>query len=59
MNNPNQPGDAKRYTVTIFISFVVLLLFSLLMMQWTGPFEKRADGKLHYDTKVIEPTSGY
>ncbi len=37
--NDFESGDASKYTVTTFISFVVMLVFLLLMMQWQGYFK--------------------
>jgi len=30
-----------------------------MAMLWYGSYEKDAPGKLHYNTRVIEPSSGY
>lgn len=34
-----ESGDAGKYTVTAFISFVVLLVVLFLMMQWHGYYQ--------------------
>ena len=50
--NDFESGDASKYTVTTFISFVVMLVFLLLMMQWQGYFKPTHEA----DTKVLPET---
>jgi hypothetical protein len=52
------PGPEK-FTITVILSFVVLFVFCMLMMLWHGSFEKDANGKLHYNTRVNEPNTNY
>jgi hypothetical protein len=51
--------DVRRYTLTLIISFIVVVVFGLLMMLWHGSYEKDANGKVHYNTRVNEPSSDY
>ena len=59
MADPKVIFDARRYTLTLIISFVVVFVFSMIMMLWHGSFEKDGKGKVHYNTRVVEPTSNY
>jgi hypothetical protein len=59
MSDPKLNADPKKFMLTVIISFVVLFVFSMIMMLWHGSYEKDAPGKLHYNTRVIEPASGY
>ena len=52
------PHDVKRFTVMVFIYFVIVFVFAMLMMLWHGPVYKGDDGKTHYGTRVSEPTDG-
>jgi len=52
------PHVVKRFTLMVFISFVIVFVFVMLMMLWHGPVSHDADGKTHYDTRVSEPTDG-
>jgi hypothetical protein len=52
------PGSEK-FTKTVILSVVVVFVFCMLMMLWHGSFEKDADGKVHYNTRVNEPNSNY
>lgn len=42
-HNEFETGDAGKYTVTTFISFVVMFVFLMLMMQWHGYFKPAAE----------------
>jgi hypothetical protein len=59
MSDHNPLFDVRRYTLTLIISFVVLVIFSLLMMMWHGSYEKDTNGKMHYNTRVNEPNTNY
>ena len=52
------PHDIKRFTLMVFISFVIVFVFVMLMMLWHGPVTHDANGKAHYETRVSEPTDG-
>lgn len=58
MARPSAPHDVKRFTLMVFISFVVVFVFVMLMMLWHGNADHDADGKIHYETRVSEPTDG-
>jgi hypothetical protein len=51
--------DPERFTMTLVISFVVVFVFCMLMMLWHGSFEKDANGKMNYNTRVNEPSTSY
>lgn len=59
MAEHNAPNDTKSFTLTAFIAFVVVFVFAMLMMLWHGDYQRDAEGKMNYDTRVNEPTSGY
>ena len=54
MANHSAPGDPKKFTVMVFISFVVVFVFVMLMMLWHGNAEY-SNGERHYQTEVKEP----
>jgi hypothetical protein len=56
MSDHNSPSDTKSYTVTIFISFVVVFVFAMIMMLWHGSYEHNTNGEIHYNTQVNEPS---
>ena len=58
MADHSAPHDVKRFTLMVFISFVIVFVFVMLMMLWHGTAYKGADGKTHYETPVHEPTDG-
>ena len=58
MSDYSAPHDVKRFTLMVFISFVIVFVFVMLMMLWHGPSSHDADGKAHYETRVSEPTDG-
>jgi len=51
--------DARRYTLTLIVSFIIVVVFGLLMTLWHGSYEKDANGEIHYNTRVNEPTDDY
>jgi hypothetical protein len=59
MSDPKHLFNVRRYTLALIISFVVLVVFSLLMMLWHGSYEKDANGNMHYNTRVNEPNTSY
>jgi len=59
MSNPKFLPDTGKFTMTIFIAFIVLFIFCMLMMQWHGSAEKDAAGNTHYNTRVNEPNTNY
>jgi hypothetical protein len=59
MAEHSSPHDVKRFTLMVFISFVIVFVFVMLMMLWHGDTTRDADGKTHYNTRVNEPTTGY
>ena len=59
MRDKNAPFDVGRYTLTVIISFVVMVVFALMMMLWHGSYEKDANGRVNYNTRVNEPNSSY
>ncbi len=58
MAHHSAPHDVKRFTLMVFISFVIVFFFVMLMMLWHGSSYHGADGKTHYETRVDEPTEG-
>lgn len=52
------PGPQK-FTLTAIISFLIVLVFCLLMMLWRGSYTKDANGKINYNTRVNEPLTSY
>ncbi len=59
MRDHNPLFDVRRYTLTLIISFIVLVVFSLIMMMWHGSYTKDTNGKINYNTRVNEPATGY
>jgi hypothetical protein len=59
MANPTPPVDVRKFTLTVIISFVILFVFSMLMMLWQGSYEKKSSGKINYNTDVVEPNSSF
>jgi hypothetical protein len=59
MANHSSPSDAKKFTMVAFIAFVVVFVFVMIMMLWHGGYQRGADGKVHYDTQVNEPSTNY
>ncbi|MBS1744824.1 MAG: hypothetical protein JST21_01500 [Bacteroidetes bacterium] len=55
MSAPVTPNDPKKFTVLAFTSFVVAFVFAMLMMLWHGDFTQLENGKMHYNTKIVEP----
>lgn len=58
MSDHKSPHDVKGFTLTTFISFVVLFVFAMIMMLWHGNTYWDNDGKVHYKTHVAEPGDG-
>lgn len=58
MADHSVPNDPKKFTITAFITFVVVFVFAMLMMLWHGSGKPVAEGKMQYETKVAEPTDG-
>ena len=59
MASHNAPSDPRRFTLHVFIAFVVIFVFVMLMMLWHGSYERDTDGKLHYNTEVNEPSASH
>lgn len=59
MENDNYPGDARRFTLTVIISFVVVFIFCILLMLWHGSYQIKDNGEINYNTRVVEPNSSY
>ncbi|MBV9962719.1 MAG: hypothetical protein JO072_10765 [Parafilimonas sp.] len=59
MANAKPVFDTQKFTLTLIISFVVVVVFSMLMMLWHGSYEKDAQGNTHYNTRVNEPSTSY
>lgn len=57
MDNHNEfeTGDASKYTVTTFISFVVMFVFLLLMMQWHGYYKPVTSDKKPFPATHTNP----
>jgi len=55
MANHSAPTDPKKFTMIVFVAFVVVFVFAMIMMLWRGDFEHTSNGERHYDTKVYEP----
>jgi len=58
MADPNPIFDTRKFTLTLIVSFVVVFIFSMIMMLWHGSFENK-NGKINYNTHVVEPSSSY
>lgn len=56
MASHSSPNDPKKFTMVAFIAFVVLFVFTMLIMLWQGDYEKGANGEIQYNTKVTEPS---
>lgn len=50
-NHESNSGDSSRYTLTIFLSFVVLFVFLMLMMLWQGNYKPNG-GEKNNSTEV-------
>ena len=59
MAHHNAPNDPRRFTLQVFIAFVVIFVFVMLMMLWHGSYERGNDGELHYNTQVNEPSDSH
>jgi len=55
MSDITTPSDPKKFTVMVFTAFVVVFVFTMLMMLWHGDYEHTEHGERHYNTKVVEP----
>ena len=55
MSDITTPNDSKKFTLMVFVAFVVVFVFTMLMMLWHGDVEHNEHGERHYDTKVINP----
>ena len=55
MSDITTPNDPKKFTLMIFVAFVVVFVFAMLMMLWHGDVEHSEHGERHYNTKVVEP----
>ena len=51
------PNDPKRFTLHVFIAFVIVFVFVMLMMLWRGSYEMDQNGEIHYNTQVNEPAT--
>jgi hypothetical protein len=54
MANNTAPNDPKKFTMMVFISFVVVFVFVMLMMLFHGDV-KVDNGERHYQTELNEP----
>ncbi|HEY2726832.1 MAG TPA: hypothetical protein VGI61_06640 [Parafilimonas sp.] len=54
MSNHSAPHDPKKFTIQVFIFFVVVFVFVMLMMLWHGNVSS-ANGQRHYQTQLNEP----
>jgi hypothetical protein len=59
MSDPKPIYDTGRYTLTVIVAVAALVVFSCIMMLWHGSYEKDANGKMHYNTRVNEPSTSY
>ncbi|MEP6468069.1 MAG: hypothetical protein ABJB05_17285 [Parafilimonas sp.] len=55
MSNHSAPHDPKKFTIMVFISFVVVFVFVMLFMLWHGDVHYSANGEVHYQTQLNEP----
>jgi hypothetical protein len=55
MSQHSAPTDPKKFMVIAFIAFVVVFVFVMIMMLWSGDVYHSNDGERHYNTRVVEP----
>ncbi len=55
MANHGAPNDPKKFTMIAFIAFVVVFVFTMLIMLWHGNVYHNDNGARHYHTRVMEP----
>jgi hypothetical protein len=54
MANNQEPGDSKKYTLMIVLSFATVFCLLMLMRTVHGPF--KVGGGEHHGTEKHEPT---
>jgi hypothetical protein len=54
MSNHSAPHDPKKFTMMVFISFVVVFVVVMLMMLFHGDVNI-TNGERHYQTELNEP----
>jgi hypothetical protein len=55
MSQHSAPTDPKKFIIIAFVAFVVVFVFVMIMMLWSGDVNHSDNGGRSYNTQVVEP----